>query len=347
MIPVRIVDGLQTGWGVVSTTLSHIVGPLETTFIVAVLSIFILLELEDIRDRVLHLLGGEKLTVTAQAMEEAAERVGHYLLMQSVVNGSVGIIIGIGLTILHVPNAFVWGFLAMVLRFIPYIGIWLAAAAPILLAVGVFPGWLHAGLTAGLFLVVELCVSNFLEPVIYGGGTGVSTVAILVAAIFWAWLWGGVGLLLATPMTVCLVVMGQYIPRLRFLSVALSDKPAMSPAGRLYHRLLAMDQTAARKVADDYRKGKSDIDLCDDILIPALIMAEHDRHHGDLLPDHEKFVYDNHRSGSRRSPAPTRKRLDGSACGPDSANSTPRDPLRGCQGSGGRDRRGDAMPSIK
>jgi len=148
--------------------------------------------------------------------------------MQSVINGSVGVIIGIGLLFLRVPNPFVWGFLAAVLRFIPYIGIWLAAAPPVALAIAVFPGWLHAGVTAGLFLVVELCVSNFLEPVLYGSGTGVSTVAILIAAIFWAWLWGGVGLLLATPMTVCLVVMGQYIPRLRFLSVALSDKPVTS-----------------------------------------------------------------------------------------------------------------------
>ena len=280
---VRIVEQTPTGWGVVSTTLSHVVGPLENALIVAVLAIFILLELEYIHDRVLHLLGGEHLTVTAQAMDDAAGRVGHYLLMQSVLNSCVGLIVGFGLMFLHVPNPFVWGFLATVLRFIPYIGIWIAAAGPIALSIAVFPGWLHAGLAAGLFLVVELSVSNFLEPLIYGAGTGVSTVAILIAAIFWAWLWGGVGLLLATPLTVCLVVMGQYVPRLRFLSVALSDKPVMSPAAKLYHRLLAVDASAAREIAENYRKEKSETDLFDDVLIPALIMAEHDRHRGDLL----------------------------------------------------------------
>ena len=179
--------------------------------------------------------------------------------MQLVINVTYGIPIGIGLWFIGVPNAVLWGLLATVLRFLPYVGPWLAASMPILLAFAAFDTYTPLLLTVGLYIVVELISNNVMEPWLYGASTGMTPVAILVAAVFWTWLWGPIGLLLSTPLTVCLVVIGKYVPQLSFLSVMLGDEPVLSPPMRLYQRLLAMDQAESEKLVNDYLEDHTQI----------------------------------------------------------------------------------------
>ena len=183
--------------------------------------------------------------MTTQMLEDAATRVSRYLSMLFLINASFGIAIGIGLYLIGVPNAVLWGILTAVLRFVPYIGTWIAAVAPIGLAMAISTGWLAPILTLGLFAALELLCGNVVEPWLYGRGTGVSGVAVLVAAVFWTWLWGIVGLLLATPLTVCLLVIGKHVPQLSFLHILLGNEPVFEPKRRVYQRLLAGDQEEA------------------------------------------------------------------------------------------------------
>ena len=201
--------------------------------------IFVLLEREDLRDRFIKLAGAGDLQKSTQAINDAAARVSRYLLMQLVVNLSYGIPIGIALYFIGVPNAVLWGLLAAVLRFVPYLGPFLAALFPIALAIAVDPGWTMLFWVVGLFLMAELVSNNVIEPWLYGSSTGLSSLAIIMAAIFWTTLWGPVGLFLATPLTVCLVVIGRYVPQLEFLGVLLGSDPVLAPEERLYQRLLA------------------------------------------------------------------------------------------------------------
>ena len=188
------------------------------------------------------------------------------------------------------PNALLWGLLAGVLRFIPYAGPWIAATLPVLISLAVFPGWLQPILAVALFLLIEFVSNNFVEPLVYGSETGISTIGILVAAVFWTWLWGPVGLLLATPLTVCLVVIGRYVPQLHFLSVMLGDEPPLSLEAQIYQRLLVMDPVEAGAVLEASLKEKTVAELYDGVLIPALILAERDRHRGELSPEREEFI---------------------------------------------------------
>ena len=210
--------------------------------VVTVLAIFMLLERRELRDRVILLIGYRRVTATTRALDEAGARISRYLLMQSTINGSFGVAVGLGLFLIGVPYAVIWGSLAAALRFIPYVGASSAALLSIALSLAVFPGWLQPALVVGLFLVLQLVTNMVIEPWLYGQSAGVSQVALLVAVTFWTWLWGPVGLLMATPLTVCLIVLGKHLPALGFIVVLMGDRPVIEAKSRYYQRLLARDQ---------------------------------------------------------------------------------------------------------
>ncbi|HEX3553071.1 MAG TPA: AI-2E family transporter [Thermoanaerobaculia bacterium] len=289
-VPVTVVEPPPSPFAVLRTALSPLLRPLGTAGLVVVFVIFMLIRREDLRDRLLRLLGQGRLNATTQALDEAAHRVSRYLLMQCLINSGTAIAVGLGLLLIGVPNALLWGLLAGVLRFIPYAGPWIAATLPVLISLAVFPGWLQPLLTLGLFLLIEFVSNNFVEPLVYGSETGISTIGILVAAVFWTWLWGPVGLLLATPLTVCLVVIGRYVSQLHFLSVLLGDEPPLSLEAQIYQRLLVMDPVEVGAVLEASLKEKTVAELYDGVLIPALILAERDRHRGELSPEREEFI---------------------------------------------------------
>jgi len=289
-VPVTVVEPRATPITVLGAALSPLLGPLGTAGLVLIFVIFMLIRREDMRDRLLRLSGEGRLNLTTQALDEAAQRVSRYLLMQSLVNGGTGIAVGLGLLAIGVPNALLWGLFAGILRFIPYAGPWIAATLPVLISLAVFPGWLQPLLALGLFLLIELISNNVVEPLLYGAGTGISAIGIVVAAVFWTWLWGPVGLLLATPLTVCLVVLGRYVPQFHFLSVLLGDEPPLPLEAQVYHRLLALDPTEAAAVLEASVKDKTVAEHYDEVLIPALILAERDRHRGELTTEREDFV---------------------------------------------------------
>jgi predicted PurR-regulated permease PerM len=271
-------------------SLNSIITPLGSAIIVVVLTIFMLAGREDLRNRLIGLVGHGHLNVMTQALDDAGSRVSRYLLLQLVINACFGVVIGLGLYFIGIPNSMLWGVVAGLLRFLPYVGSPLAAVLPILLSLAIFPTWTGPVATIGLYLVVEILVANFLEPLIYGAHTGISSFAILFAAIFWALIWGPIGLLLSTPLTVCLVVLGRHVPALQFLNIMLGDQPVLSPEAHYYQRLLASDQAEAKEVLDDYLKSHPLEDLYDSVLIPALALAEQDRHHDDLEAITEQFI---------------------------------------------------------
>jgi len=288
-IPVEVRQPEPTPLEFLERTAGSVLRPLATAFVVLIFVIFMLLGREDLRDRVLRLAGSSRLYMTTQALDDAARRVSRYLLMQFAVNATYGALVGIGLLLIGIPHPLVWAVLATLLRFIPYVGPWIAAAAPILLAIGVAPGWGKFAWTLALYLVLEIVTANFVEPFLYGSSTGISAIAILVAAIFWTWLWGPVGLLLSTPLTVCLVVVGRYVPHLEFLGILFGDEPALSPAQRFYQRLIAKDAEEAADLTEQLLKDKSAIDVYDEVIVPAMSLAEEGRHGGFL--DSETHVY--------------------------------------------------------
>ena len=259
-----------------------LIAPFATAGLVVVLVIFMLIQREDLRDRVLRLVGGREVARATEAMDDAAKRISRYLLMQLIINLLYGIPVGIGLYVIGVPNPILWGCLATVLRFIPYLGPVLAALFPIALSFAVAPGWTLPLLTIALFIVLELFSNNVLEPWLYGSSTGLSPVAVLVAAVFWTTLWGPIGLLLSTPLTVCLVVLGRHVPQLAFFDVLLGDEPALDPEVRFYQRLLARDPEEAAELAEEYLEEESLDRLYDAVVIPALGFAEQDRLRGSL-----------------------------------------------------------------
>src|SRR6202166_1709242 len=271
-------------------SLNSIITPLGSAIIVVVLTIFMLAGREDLRNRLIGLVGHGHLNVMTQALDDAGSRVSRYLVLQLVINACFGVVIGLGLYFIGIPNSMLWGVVAGLLRFLPYVGSPLAAVLPILLSLAIFPTWTGPVATIGLYLIVEILVANFLEPLIYGAHTGISSFAILFAAIFWALIWGPIGLLLSTPLTVCLVVLGRHVPALQFLNIMLGDQPVLSPEAHYYQRLLASDQAEAKDVLENYLKTNSLEDLYDSVLIPALALAEQDRHHDDLEEITEQFI---------------------------------------------------------
>jgi predicted PurR-regulated permease PerM len=271
------------------------VGPIVERFagagLVIVLVIFMLIQREDLRNRLIRLIGYGRLTVTTRALEEAGDRISRYLLMQTIINSSFGLAVGLALYLTGVPYAVLWGFFAAVLRFIPYVGPFAAAIMPSALSLAVFEGWLWPILVVGIFVALELLVNMVLEPLLYAESAGVSGVGLLVAIAFWTWLWGPVGLVLATPLTVCVVVLGKYVPGMNFIGVLMSDQPAMESNITYYQRLLAMDQAEAAEIVEEHLKTQPLEQLFDGVLIPALNYARRDRELGRLTEDGEQFVF--------------------------------------------------------
>jgi hypothetical protein len=259
--------------------------------LVIVLVVFMLIQREDLRNRLIRLIGYGRLTVTTRALEEAGDRISRYLLMQTIINSSFGLAVGFAFYLIGLPYAILWGFLAAVLRFIPYVGPFAAAIMPSALSLAVFEGWLWPILVVGLFLVLELVNNMVLEPRLYGESAGVSGVGLLVAIAFWTWLWGPVGLVLATPLTVCVVVLGKYVAGMDFIGVLMSDQPAMESNISYYQRLLAMDQAEAAEIVEEHLKTYPQEQLFDEVLIPALSYARRDRELGRLTEDGEQFVF--------------------------------------------------------
>ncbi len=279
-----------TALGKIKRYLGPVLGPLGTAGLVLLLVVFMLLKREDLRARIIRLIGQGRISATTRAMGDASSRVSRYLLMLLVVNVSYGVPVAIGLHFIGVPNAILWGALATILRFIPYLGPWIAASFPVALAIAVSPDWMMPMATIGLFVVLELLSNNVMEPWLYGSSTGVTPVALIIAAVFWTWMWGPVGLVLATPITVCMVVMGRHIPRMGFLSVLLSDEEALTPAEDCYHRLLRVGDHDEMDLVDQYLRSHSLVELYDQVLVPVIIAAESDHRIGLLDEDQRQFV---------------------------------------------------------
>jgi predicted PurR-regulated permease PerM len=295
-VPVTIEERPSTPFEFMREIVTLMVVPLTVAGAVILFTFIILLRREDLRDRLIRLIGRGQLNVTTQVLEEAADRVSRYLRVQLIVNVTYGLPVGIALYALGIPNAALWGLLAAALRFIPYIGAWIAAAMPVGLAFAISDGWSLVVWTVAVFLVLEIISNNIVEPWVYGSSTGMSAIAIIAAAIFWTWLWGAIGLLLAVPLTVCLVVMGRYIPQFAFLSIMLGDQPVLPLEERFYQRLLARDQEEAVELAETY-VGEHGLEaLYEDVLIPVLNLAERDRHNDVLTDDRTRFVFDSMRT---------------------------------------------------
>ena len=267
-----------------------ILGPLGTAALVLIFVIFMLLDRENLRDRVIWLVSGGQYIVSTRALDDAATRISRYMIAQTIVNGSYGLVVAVGLWLIGLtagqgtsfPSFVLWGLLCAVLRFIPYVGPWLAITFPVSLSLAVYPGFTVFGLTVGLLILLELISNNVMEPWLYGTTTGISTVPLLVSAVFWTWLWGPVGLLLATPLTVCLAVVGRHVPQLKFIDVLLGDRPPLPPATSYYQRLLADDKEEAREILLKRSEDRPER-IADDVLIPALLMTRRDRA-ADRLP---------------------------------------------------------------
>jgi predicted PurR-regulated permease PerM len=278
-VPVEIV-ARERPLEVLQNIVGPLISPLGSAGLIIVVVIFMLLEREDLRDRFIRLVGYGDLHRTTEALQDAGKRVGRYLLMQLVVNIVYAIPIAIGLWILGIPNALLWGLLALALRFVPYIGPAIGMLLPLLLALAVAPGWSLVLWTAALFVVMELVTGNVVEPWLYGSRTGLSPLAIIVAAIFWTWLWGPLGLVLSTPLTVCLVVLGRHVPQFEFLDVLFGNEPVLEPHARLYQRLLAGDPDEATDHAEEMLEEKYLVEFYDKVAIPALLLGERDRVRG-------------------------------------------------------------------
>ncbi|HET6519815.1 MAG TPA: AI-2E family transporter [Geminicoccaceae bacterium] len=267
-----------------------LIGPLATAGLVVVFVIFILLQREDLRDRLIRLFGSGDVHRTTEAMNDAAERISRYLFMHLVINLLYGIPVAVGLYFIGVPNPLLWGLLATMLRFIPYAGPAIAMVAPIALSFAVDPGWTMPLLTIALFVTLELFSNNVLEPWLYGSSTGLSPVAIIVAAVFWTMLWGPIGLLLSMPLTVCLVVLGRHVPQLRFLEVLLGSDPVLEADVKFYQRMLAGDPVEATEMAEEFLEERPLEELYDGVIVPALAFAEQDRLRGALERDRQVVI---------------------------------------------------------
>ena len=290
--PLAVTETPPTALAALREMLGPFVHPVGTALAVIVFTILLLLNRENMRERLIGLIGTQRINVTTQALGEASYRVSSYLYMQLVVNACFGIPFALALWLIGIPNAMLWGLLGTLLRFIPYAGVWVAVAMPALLAFAIFDGWSEVAWVLGVFVILELFLVNVLEPWLYGRSAGLSAIAIILAALFWTWLWGPVGLLLAVPLTVCIAVMGRYIPELGYLNVLLGVEPVLPPEARFYQRLVARDRDEAITLADEYAGEHGQAALFDTLLIPALALIETDRHKGALEPETERFAFD-------------------------------------------------------
>jgi len=290
-LPVQVIEAPPSALVYLRDLARPFLAPLAVLGIVLVFTLFLLVEEADLRNRLFRLAGMSRLNVMTQALDDATQRVSRYLMLQFLVNAGFGALCGLGLYFIGVPYAALWGTVAALFRIIPYIGSIVAGLLPLVLSLAVFDNWLQPLLVFVLFTTLEVITANLLEPRLYGAHTGISSLALLLTTVFWATLWGPVGLILSTPLTVCVVVLGRHVPHLSFLHILLGDQPALEPQAHLYQRLLAMDEQEARAVIEAYRAENSLLQLYDAVILPALTMAEQDRHKGALDPEREEFLF--------------------------------------------------------
>lgn len=289
--PSVVVEAESSPWmSRLPALLSPVMESLGSLALALVLVVFMLLKRESLRNRLIRLVGHSRLTVATKAVDDAGQRISRFLLMQLIINGGFGVVFALGLFLIGVPHALVWGFLAALLRYIPYLGSWITAAVLIVLSLAIFPGWVQPLLVIGFIVLLELVTANFVEPRLFGHSIGVSEVALLVAAAFWAFMWGPIGLVLSSPVTVCLVVLGKYVPQLEFLDVILGDEPSLSADVTYYQRLLARDQDEATQLVLTQAKSFPPVQVYDSLLVPALNYVKQDRARDDLTEADEQFV---------------------------------------------------------
>jgi predicted PurR-regulated permease PerM len=321
--PVVVASQPITGLPGLTSWISPIVGPLGTAGLVVAMVIFMLIERRALRDRLIGFFGQGHLAVTTRAIDEAGQRVSRQLLMQSLVNLLYGLAAGVGLALLGVPYALVWAALGAALRFIPYLGPVLGAGGPILISLAALPGWAGPLSVVALFVVLELFTNLVLETALYAGAAGVSQVALLVSIAFWTWLWGPLGLLMATPLTVCFVVLGKHVRGLEFVETLLADTPALAPEYSYYQRLLARDQSEAADLLDRHVRAEPPRSVYDALLLPALNYAELDRLSQRLSAEEESAVIEATRellsdvaASIRRLSSPANAEADGPSSAP-------------------------------
>src|SRR5438067_9796836 len=289
-LPVKETPG--TAFEALAEFAAPVMKPLAMALAVIVFTILMLVNRENMRDRLIGLLGTGRINAMTRAMAEASDRVSRYLAAQFVVNAMFGIPFGIALYFIGIPNALLFGLLGMVLRFVPYVGVWIAAAMPAVLAFAISDSWTPVAWTVGVFAALELLLAYVIEPWLYGKSAGLSPVAIIAAVMFWTWLWGPIGLLLATPLTVCVAVVGRHIPEFGYFNMLLGTDPVLTPAERFYQRLLALDAEDAARMIQHHARVQGTPRTFDEIIIPALRLAEVDRRKGALEPARERFVYE-------------------------------------------------------
>jgi len=286
-IPVEVVEPEPRPFQILQDVAGTVLPPLATAGIVILFVIFILLQREDLRDRLIRLMGVSDMQRASATMNDAATRLSRYFLRQVLINATFGTFIALGLWAIGVPSPVAWGILAMLMRFVPYVGSYIAAAPPMLLAAVIEPGWTTVFLTGGLFLGSEMVMGQVVEPLVYGHGTGLSPIAVILSTVFWTWLWGPLGLLLAMPLTVCVVTLGRHVEGLKFLEVLLGDEPALTPAQSFYQRALIGDSAEATYQAELYLKGgRPLLSYLDEVALDGLKLAQRDAERGSLDVEH-------------------------------------------------------------
>lgn len=292
------VQTTPSGWSRVGEAIGPAAEGLGHAFLILVMVVFMLIQRENLRNRFVRLIGHGRLIATTQAFDEGGQRISRFLLMQMLINAIFGLTLTVGLVVLGLASgqrvlwqyALLWGFLSCVLRFVPYLGTWVAAALVIGFSIATLPGW---GLPIGVFaffLVVELLTANVIEPLLFGHSTGISPLALLLAAAFWTWLWGPIGLILSTPLTVILVLLGKYVPEFHFFEVLLGDEPVLSMHVTFYQRLVARDLDEASDLVESYLRDHSPEQVYEEVLLPTLLLAKKDRDSGELEAENYEFV---------------------------------------------------------
>jgi predicted PurR-regulated permease PerM len=317
--PVRVIPQRLSPGERLQEMMREIFEPIASAVIVIVLVAFMLGQREDLRNRIIRLMGAGNVTTTTRLMDEAGHRVSQFLVWQTLVNLIFGTAIGAGLYWIGLPYAALWGGLTALLRFVPFVGTLLSSLLPAALAFATFPGWTEMLQTLGLFLVLDLSTAYLVEPLIFGHRTGVSSFALLVSALFWIWIWGPVGLLLATPLTVCFAVLGRHVRSLRFLAVIFADEPALQPHVRYYQRLLARDEDEAHSIVNRMSIESGMVEVMDQVLIPALALAAQHRMENEITDEAATFIQDataeivQQFRVSQKSAAPAHSRIIGVA----------------------------------
>lgn len=289
--PVRVVEP-RTSFDRLRESAGAVFEPIASAIIVIALVAFMLGQREDLRDRFIRLLGSNSVSLTTRLMDEAAYRVSQFLVWQTLINVIFGTLVAVGLYWIGVPYAALWGGFTAVLRFVPYVGTLLSLLMPASIAFATFPGWTATVQTLGLFMALDFVTAWFIEPLVFGRRTGVSAFALLVSALFWIWVWGPIGLLLSTPLTVCIAVLGRNVRSLRFLAVIFAEEPALTPHVRFYQRLLARDEDEAKKVVASKHEELGNAGVIESVLMPALLLVSQHRETNEITEEDSLFVLD-------------------------------------------------------